>query len=94
MSPVGSPGSPASVFWSPWRGAASPSAPTSKEQQRAKAVARATEYCKKKGLVMRASNAEAPTRPGQAPSELQFHCVKAQIALGRAEASAAPAEGS
>jgi hypothetical protein len=34
----------------------SPSSATSKEQH-AKAVAQATAYCKKKGLVMRASNA-------------------------------------
>lgn len=54
------------------------SSPTAKEQQRAKAVAQATEYCKKKGLVMRASNAATPTRSGQAPPELQFHCVKAK----------------
>jgi hypothetical protein len=53
------------------------SAAAAKEQQRAKAVARATEYCKKKGLVMRPGGAEAPTR-GQVPSELQFHCVKAK----------------
>jgi hypothetical protein len=57
--------------------ASSPSA-TAKEQQHAKAEARATEYCKKKGLVMRVSNARTPTRAGQAPSELQFHCVKAK----------------
>jgi len=39
-------------------------------------VARATEYCKKKGLVMHPSNAAAPARSGQASPELQFHCVK------------------
>ena len=58
--------------------ASSPSASTAKEQQHAKAAARATEYCKKKGLVMRVSNVQTPTRAGQAPSELQFHCVKAK----------------
>jgi len=52
------------------------SSPTAKEQQRAKAVAQATEYCKKKGLVMRVSNVEAPTRSGQVASDLQFRCVK------------------
>jgi uncharacterized protein YceK len=57
--------------------ASSASSATSKEQH-AKAVAQATAYCKKKGLVMRASNAEAPTRPGQLASDLQFHCVKAK----------------
>jgi len=57
---------------------ASPSAPASKEQQRAQAVARATEYCRKKGLVMQAGSPAAPARPGQARPELQFHCVKAK----------------
>ena len=55
--------------------ASSPSA-TAKEQQHAKAEARATEYCKKKGLVMHPSKAAAPARSGQASPELQFHCVK------------------
>jgi len=55
---------------------ASASAPASKEQQRAQAVARATEYCKKKGLVMHPSKAAAPARSGQASPKLQFHCVK------------------
>ena len=57
---------------------ASSPASTSKEQQHAKAAARATEYCKKKGLVMRVSNVQTPPRAGQAPSELQFQCVKAK----------------
>ena len=57
----------------------SPSSPAAaKEQQRAKAMARASEYCRKRGLVMRAGNADAPARPGQAQPELQFHCVKAR----------------
>jgi putative hemolysin len=60
-------------------GCASSSSPVgTKEQQHAKAVARASEYCRKQGLVMRASGAAAPSRPGQAQPELQFRCVKAK----------------
>ena len=41
------------------------------------AVARAAEYCRQKGLAMRATPTEEPTRPGQAASDFPFRCVKA-----------------
>ncbi len=41
-------------------------------------MAKATEYCKKKGLVMHLDDPQAPARPGQVSPELQFHCVKAK----------------
>ena len=57
-------------------GCASPSPSAATREQHAKAVVRASEYCRKKGLVMRASNADTPTRPGKAQPALQFRCVK------------------
>jgi hypothetical protein len=48
-------------------------------EQRAKALKKASDYCKKKGLVMQpAKNADTPTRPGQLAPEVQFRCVKAK----------------
>ena len=50
---------------------------SSSADQRAKALQRASEYCRKKGLVMEpARNADTPTRPGQVAAEVQFRCVK------------------
>jgi hypothetical protein len=58
-------------------GCATSAPPAATKEQRAKTLARAQEYCRKKGLVMRAGPADAtPTRPGQAQPELQFRCVK------------------
>ena len=47
------------------------------QEQRAKALKQAAAYCKKKGLVMRAGNAETPTRAAPSRSEVPFRCVKA-----------------
>ena len=47
-------------------------------KQHALAVAHAAEYCRQKGLAMRASPADEPTRPGQASSDFPFRCVKAR----------------
>ena len=55
---------------------ASPAAMARK--QHALAVARASEYCRQKGLAMRSGSADAPTRPGQVATDFQFRCVKAQ----------------
>ena len=47
-------------------------------QQHALAVARAAEYCRGKGLVMRTNPADVPTASGQVASDVQFRCVKAR----------------
>jgi hypothetical protein len=47
-------------------------------RQHALAVAHAADYCRQKGMAMRASPADAPTHPGQASSDFQFRCVKAR----------------
>ena len=55
-----------------------PDASSAGAEQRAKALQKASAYCRKKGLVMQpAKNADMPTRPGQAVPEVQFRCVKA-----------------
>ena len=56
--------------------AAGPDAAPSARQQHARSVARAAEYCRSKGLAMRAGASDQPTRPGQAASDFQFRCVK------------------
>lgn len=59
--------------------AGSPPAPiSSTKERRAEAVARATAYCRKKGLTMRAGAADGPTRPGQVAADFDFRCVKAR----------------
>ena len=45
-------------------------------KQHALAVARAAEYCRQRGLAMRAGPADEPTHPGQASSDFPFRCVK------------------
>ena len=57
-------------------GPAPPTGAALARQQHALAVARAAEYCRSKGLVMRTRPADAPTRAGQVASDLHFHCVK------------------
>ena len=53
-----------------------PSAAAMARKQHALAVARAAEYCRGKGLGMRANPSDAPTRPGPAAADFQFRCVK------------------
>ena len=56
-----------------------PGASSAGAEQHAKALQKASEYCRKKGLAMEvAKNADRPTRPGQVAPEVQFRCVKAK----------------
>jgi hypothetical protein len=57
-------------------GPAPPTGAALARQQHALAVARAAEYCRSRGLVMRTRPSDAPTRAGQVASDLHFRCVQ------------------
>jgi hypothetical protein len=52
-------------------------ATTTADQQRRESIHRAADYCRKQGLAMRIDGLGGPTRSGQASSDVQFSCVKA-----------------